>query len=210
MLVKSASGSAQEVLMYMGVWIKLSQRFITSFQKTFCLGFLWNLEGKIRRSIKNERQNFSWIEMIEKRKEICMYFQNIFGGSTNLSRSVSVHSSQSGWSTSPLLEIMSNNSAVFFNLLPKETFWPASPTKVNPWLLFWALLKCWKSQNEILLCLLFQKKQEKVFSLFLPLPLKCCRIKIKKNIVLTSVPLLFVVNTVLILGRSPRYIVTIE
>ena len=41
------------------------------------------------------------------------------------------------------------------------------------------------------------KKQEKVFSLFLPLPLKCCRIKIKKNIVLTSVPLDFVVNTVL-------------
>ena len=76
----------------------------------------------------------------KEKKYVCTYFQNIFGGSTNLSRSVSVHSSQSGWSTSPLLEIMSNNSAVFFNLLPKETFWPASPTKVNPWLLFWAFL----------------------------------------------------------------------
>ena len=166
MLVKSASGSAQEVLMCMGVWIKLSQRFITSFQKTFCLGFLWNLEGKIRRSIKNERQNFSWIEMIEKRKEICMYFQNIFGGSTNLSRSVSVHSSQSGWSTSPLLEIMSNNSAVFFNLLPKETFWPASPTKVNPWLLFWAVFKILKISNWNSIVFPFPKKETKaIFSL---------------------------------------------
>ena len=135
------------------------QKFILGFHKVQgSYESIESLEGKITRS-KKKRQKISWN---------WDDYENIFGGSTNLSRSVSVHSSQSGWSTSPLLEIMSNNSAVFFNLLPKETFWPASPTKVNPWLLFWAVFKILKISKWNSIVFPFPKKETKaIFSLCL-------------------------------------------